>query len=325
MKNFARRLGLSLTLVLLAAVAVTWWQRQALYDWWRLRNYSPPPAIVALANADTMTDPARHLFYVNHPRLVSQLEAFRQHCPTSELTIVLGCYQPPQAGIYIYDVSDNRLTGIEEVTAAHEMLHGAYDRLSPREKRYIDDLLVEYAKNLTDQRIIDTIAAYRRSEPRDVINEMHSVFGTEAVDLPAALENYYKRYFVDRSKVVSLANGYEAEFSRRIDLIESYDAQLSDLKQSIKLQEQDLDAQLTQIQAERSRLQSLRASGQIEAYNAAVPAYNFQVNAYNQSVAKLRSDIERYNQLVIVRNQVANELRDLDQAIDTRLTTQPIQ
>jgi len=325
MTKFFRRLGVVLSLALFVAGGLALWQRQELYDWWRLRNYNPPRQIISLANTDGMNSTARRIFYVNHPRLDQNIEVFHQRCPSSEKTIVLGCYHSPQAGIYIYDVTDNRLKGVEEITAAHEMLHAAYDRLGTKDKNYINGLLNEYAANLENQRLISTIDAYRQTEPTEVVNEMHSIFGTEAADLPVALENYYKRYFNDRASLVNLAKSYEQEFTQRTSQIEAYDKQLAELKQTISVAEQDLDSQQAEIQTERTKLENLRASGQVADYNAAVPGFNARINAYNQSIARLQRDIASYNQLVIARNQVANELRELTKAIDTRLTTQPVQ
>ena len=36
---------------------------------------------------------------------------------------------------YIYNVNDERLNGLKEVTAAHEMLHAAYERLPESDKK----------------------------------------------------------------------------------------------------------------------------------------------------------------------------------------------
>src|SRR5262249_5858448 len=100
--------------------------RQGIADWWRLRGYHAPPAISAFVADDRMTGKARDLFYLNRPQLLADVAAFRQSCPLDEESIVLGCYQGGQRGIAIFAVHDPRLDGVEQVTAAHEMLHAAY-------------------------------------------------------------------------------------------------------------------------------------------------------------------------------------------------------
>lgn len=319
-------LSVALAVLILASPFLVWGKQQAIADWWKLRGYTPPTTVVSLANSDTMTAEARHVLYVNHPQLVTDSANFRQDCTVSEQTIVLGCYHSSQDGIYIFSVKDTRLSGVEQVTIAHEMLHAAYDRLSSSERERIDGLLNDYfTHDLHDQRILDTINSYKKTEPKDITNEMHSVFGTEISNLPKSLENYYNQYFTQRSAVVSFALSYENEFTSRIAQINSYDVQLSALKSQKNTEEQNLNTQFAQLNSDRARLDSLKSSGQFEAYNAGVASFNSEVAAYNQGVEKLQSDITEYNNLVNTRNSVANDLRSLDNAIDTRLTTQSAQ
>jgi len=323
MRGVRQTILLLLTIALLAAPFLVWWNAQALTDWWQLRDYTAPSTVAALATQDTMTAYARHVFYVNHPDIESNPGQFQKDCNESEKTIILGCYHPDQNGIFVYDVTDARLSGVEQVTAAHEMLHAAYDRLSSKERNYVDGLLQDYYNNhLTDQRIIDTINSYKQTEPNDVVNEMHSVFGTEVADLPAPLETYYKRYFDNRQAVTGFADNYENEFTTREDQIKVLKSQLDQLKASIQSQEADLDSQLKQINTDRTKLDSERSSGQIAAYNAGVVSFNQEVNSYNNSVETLRNSINQYNQLVGQYNAVAKELASLAQSIDSRVQTQ---
>jgi len=315
-----------LTLALLAAPFLVWWKAQALADWWQLRDYAAPAAVSSLASQDTMTAYARHVFYVNHPDIESNPAQFQQDCNESEKTIILGCYHSDQNGIFVYDVTDPRLSGVEQVTAAHEMLHAAYDRLSSKDRDRVDGLLEDFYKNqLTDQRIIDTINSYKQTEPNDVVNEMHSVFGTEVANLPVPLESYYKQYFTNRQAVTHFADSYENEFTTRESQIKSLKSQLDQLKTSIQSQEADLDGQLRQINTDRAKLDSLRSSGQITEYNASVSGFNQEVNSYNNSVETLHGTVSQYNQLVSQYNSVAKELANLAKSIDSRVQTQATQ
>jgi hypothetical protein len=326
MTAFKRALGYVLLLALLAFPVLIYFNAQALTDWVQLRGYTPPPAVSVLADQDTMTSYSRHVFYVNHPNLETSAAQFRTDCNESEQTIVLGCYRSNQRGIFIYGVNDPRLAGVQQVTAAHEMLHAAYDRLGSKEKKSIDNQLMDYYDNqLTDQRIKDTINDYKQTEPNDLVDEMHSIFGTEITSLPAPLESYYAKYFTDRQAVTKYAAAYQEEFTSRENQIKTDDAQLAALKSQINDQEDSLQSQTAKIDADRSRLDSERRSGNIGAYNAGVAPFNAEVNAYNAGVQRLRADIDAYNQLVNARNAIAQELTSLDQAIDTRLLPQNAQ
>ncbi|HSX18023.1 MAG TPA: hypothetical protein VLE51_01550 [Candidatus Saccharimonadales bacterium] len=326
MKFFRGLLSVVIPLAILGVLLLGLRNFQAVNDWLKLRNYSPPSIIAKLATEDQMTEKAKHIFYVNHPQLVSNTAAFRTDCTVTEQTIVLGCYHGNQDGIFIYNVQDARLNGVLEVTAAHEMLHGAYDRLNSKDRNSVDQMLNDYyAHDLHDQRILDTIKSYQKTEPNDVVNEMHSVFGTEAGSLPPKLENYYQRYFANRSAVVTFANSYEDEFTSRIAKINVYEQQLNLLKQKIDAEKTGLAAQVSQIEADRRRLESLRSSGQISQYNSSVASFNTEVDAYNKGVSELKSDITQYNNLVVVHNQLATELRSLYSSLDTSLSPQTAQ
>lgn len=313
-------LAFILTLAFIALPFAAFWQRQAIYDWLKLRNYSPPAAVASLATATAMNSQARHIFYVNHPELIGDSDTFRNDCTSTEQTIILGCYHPPQLGIFVYDVHDERLNGIEEVTAAHEMLHAAYDRLKGSERDKINKLLNDFYKNeLKDQRILETIDSYKKTEPQDLINEMHSIFGTEIATLPAPLEDYYKRYFSNRQAVVAFSQKYETEFTSRAAKASQIEKQLNSLKAKISAEEANLRAQLAKINSDQARLESLRNSGRIEEYNAGVGPYNAEVDTYNAGVAQYKRDVDTYNALLDQYNAIAGELKQLYGAIDTRL------
>lgn len=320
-----RLLGLGLLIGLLGVLAALIINKQAIHDWWRLRGYQPPSAIQRLADQITMTDEAKHLFYLNQPQLLSSVESFREQCPNSQEHVVLGCYHSNQGGIYIYNVKSPDLQGISQVTAAHEDLHAAYDRLSDKDRKYVDGLLRDYYDHgLQDERVKNVIDLYRKTEPNDLLNEMHSIFGTEIAQLPAPLEAYYKRYFKSRAAVVAYQKRYEQAFTARQQVLQADDRQLAAMKTQIDARQAQLVVRLAQLQAAKSQLDNLLAAGQNGAYNAGISDYNTQVNNYNAELASLRAYIENYNDLVTARNAVAEELEALNQAQDTRLRPEAV-
>lgn len=307
---------------MLAAIFFGVSKATAIEDWFRLRNYSPPAAIAKFSNEVAMTPYATHVFYVTHPKIETNLQLFSQECTVREQSIVLGCYRgglSADSNLFIRLINDDRLNGVEEVTAAHEMLHASYDRLNSKDKSKVDAMLVDFYNNdLKDQRVLDTINAYKKSEPNDVVNEMHSVFGTEIANLPAPLETYYKKYFTDRSKVTAFAANYEGEFTNRTAKIQTDDLILANQKARIQDEESSLGQQLSNLQSERINVENSNSQSAVNNYNA-------QVNAYNAGVRRLQVDIAAYNQLVAERNSIAEELQSLQSSLDTRLTTQSSQ
>ncbi len=314
MKTTVRRIAsLLFSLGLLAAVLLVWTQRTALYDWWRLRNYTAPAQVVKLATDTAMTPSARHLFYVNHPTIEQDKVSFNQDCANRgrEQTIVLGCYHDHELGIYLYDVTDPQLAGVEEVTAAHETLHAAYERLSPADKKHINQLLNQAYANVSDQRIRDNIDNYRK-QGADIINELHSILGTEVHSLPPELEQYYQRYFTDRAAIVAASERYEGAFTSLKDQAQRIGDELQQLKSTITSLEQSLAQQQASLEADRA---NVKTQDQAYAFNARVRAYNDQVAYINQLVSRYNSLRDQYNQLAVQQQQ-------LFQSIDSRPTVQ---
>lgn len=310
-------------LLVVTAVVGAVLDKQNIVDWWRLRGYQPPVAITTLASQDTMTPYALKVFEVNHPQIENKT-TFNVECPNDggEQTIVLGCYHSNQDGIFLLSVDDPLLNGVQQVTAAHEMLHAAYDRLSTSERNYVDGMLLNYFNHdLHDPRILATMAAYKKTEPNAVVNEMHSVFGTEIANLPAPLEQYYTRYFTDRQQITNYAAMYETEFTTRQNTVTTDDSQLTTMKNQINSLETKLGSDLSAVSATQDQLNDLKSGNNIPAYNAAIPGYNQQVNSYNAEVDQLKTLIANYNTLVATRNSVALEEDQLSNELNSSVTT----
>ena len=305
--------------VVLAALGFAAADKQNIEDWWRLRTYHAPAAVVQLADQDTMTPYARKVFYVNQPA-IDDKTSFAKVCESGsskEQTIVLGCYHGSQNGIYVLSVDDPRLSGVEQVTAAHEVLHAAYDRLNESDKAQINRQLLDYYHNdLHDQRILSTIDAYKKSEPNDVVNEMHSIFGTEIASLPPGLEQYYQRYFTNRQQVAAFAAQYQSAFTSRQAALSQLESQLDALKQQIESIDADLKSQKADIESRQAQLESERTSGNIAAYNAGVAAYNSSLDAYNAEVNNLRGLVNQFNGLVNQHNALVLEQSQLRDELD---------
>ncbi len=214
---------------------------QAITDYFRLRDYDPPQRIEQLADKTTMLESTRRIFYINHPKLSDKAE-FNGECRTTEESIILGCYVANR-GIFLLDVKEPKLNGVVEVTAAHETLHAQYERLNSKEREKIDRLTSEFfEKNVSSERLKKTIENYRKKDSSIVPNELHSILGTEVRDLSPELEEYYKRYFSDRKKIVEFSEQYEQAFLDLEQQANSIESQLSSLKTQIDTNRGQIDA-----------------------------------------------------------------------------------
>lgn len=228
--------------------------RQTLWDAFNYYTYAPPAAIGSIAERSRLSDKGEYLFYATRPSLLSR-EPFNDACRSVavEKTAILGCYTGIR--IYLFDIENNQLDGIEEVTAAHEMLHAAYERLPNKERNRVNKLLQAQPLGKDTSRVNELMAEYAKSEPGQHFNELHSIIGSEVRDLTPELENYYSQYFTDRSSLVTLAESYQSVFD------------------ALRLQQNEL-------------AQSL--NGLADAIDAAT-------DAYRRSQALLSADIEQFN------------------------------
>lgn len=315
-------------LLLIVAIGLGgWWvyfHHQDIVDWWRLQHYTPSAAVAQLANDDTMVGQGRNMFYASNPQIEDR-SAFNANCGASlnEQGSVLGCYT--RQNIYIFDVNDPRLPGVQQVTAAHETLHAAYERLDGATKARVDTLLqAELDKRTNDTDLQQAIALYNKTEPGELLNEMHSILGTEYSVLSPELEQYYQQYFSNRAKIVAYAKTYKSVFSASRARITMYQSRLDTLKQQIDSNTSQLNERIGEITTQSAQLEALRSSDP-KTYNQQVPGFNAKVVAYNQLAATTQNLINQYNAIVVqYKNEIALQT-DLTHSLDSKYQPVPTQ
>lgn len=204
-----RRRGLVVSLILLAAIGAGTYgvvaNRQALIDQWTVWNHEPNPTVQEYIERAQLSDHGEFLLLASTPEIADGDE-FNAVCGNQEEgSGVLGCYTSRDKKVTLFDVTDPQLDGIEEVVAAHEMLHAAWDRLSKDRRAELTALLEkQYALLEGDAAFVERMEIYARTEPGQRANELHSIIGTEIGDLLPELEQYYAQYFDDRAVIVQL-------------------------------------------------------------------------------------------------------------------------
>ena len=292
-------LSLVLVLVSAALALVLVLNRQVIIDQLVVWQYKPPQEIAAFADRTAMSNRGEFLFYASQPA-VEGTQVFNDKCARIEQgSAILGCYDG--RNIYIYDVKNTKLNGIREVTAAHEMLHAAYLRLSDGERTNVDKLVeAEYTKLSSNREFAERMAFYARTEPGERDNELHSIIGTEVASISPELEQHYKAYFSDRSKVVALHTQYASVFfelqTRSQELIAELDT-LADLIEAASIQYNQAKAQLNvDIQTFNNRASNGGFSSQAQ-FNNERAALVTRVEILESERSDINSDRDRYNDL----------------------------
>jgi uncharacterized coiled-coil DUF342 family protein len=305
-----------LTIGIAAGLIYAFINHQAIIDEWRLRGYDPPKEIVRLADRTTMNDDTRRLFYVNRPAIEDK-ERFRQSCENIESDMLLGCYAPNK-GIFLLRVDDKRLDGVHEVTAAHEVLHAIYDRLSADERRSVDKMTQAALKEVTNERILETVEEYRKDDSHSVPNELHSILGTSVRHLSEDLEAHYSRYFKNRQKIVDYLDSYQNEFISREKRAKNLRGQLHNLNSQISNASQQLESMRADLDSQHQSLEAKRDDTDQEVFNSEVREYNSNVKEFTSLVDYHNELVRQYNSLRDEHNALVVEEKELIKAIDSR-------
>jgi hypothetical protein len=293
---------------------------QDLEDWSRLLTYQPPPEVSRLAATTMMTDIGRRLFYVNQPTIEATKSSLNL-CKSSEHTIVLGCYVPSK-GIFLQAVTDPRLQGVMEVTAAHEMLHVVYQRMSIFEQSQINKQLQAVLNRLDNPRIRKIVKTYRDQDSRSVDNELHSILGTEVQNLSPELEAHYQIYFTNRSAIVALSEQYEGRFTALRDKAKTLSQQLSMQNSALEQLSERVKQESKQVEIEGSTIQTAIVANPQTDYSTRVATFNERVRNYNRLVGQLKEQTASYNRLVTERNSITLEEKSLFESLENKSTRQ---
>lgn len=314
----ARIMTFLVTIILLSGLVVAFINRFWIYDQIMISRFPPSAAAQQLASATTMTPAAMTMFYGARSDL-ADADNFKQHCSGEEArTIILGCYVTGQ--IYILNVNDERIRDVEEVTAAHEMLHVVYERLDDGEREKLNALLETAYQHVKDPRLEELMASYAESEPTEHYNELHSILGTEYDNLGPGLEAHYAEFLQSRATVTAMAHSYQAVFDNLKQQQETLIKELQQLAQLIDRQTQSYNDELAAFNADVDDF-NVRASAGNGSYSELTRERN-QLIAQQERLENLRANIlqqrdeyerkrEQYNQLVVTSESLQSSLKGL--------------
>lgn len=321
-----RIISLIVMVICIVAAAYLLLNRQQVIDQVSVWQYQPSAEIVSLADRSGMSDTGKFYFYASHP-VIETAQSFNQHCNKQQetTTAILGCYDGQT--IYVYDVTDPRLDGIQEVTAAHEMLHAAYNRLDATTKQQVNAMLeAEYQTLKNNKDFAQRMAFYAQSEPGQRDNELHSVIGTEVGTLSPDLENYYKRYFSDRKLVISLHDQYMSVFNQLQQQGDSLSTQMTQLANTIEQQTQSYNTQVAELNGEIAAFNQKASSGGFttqDQFNSARAVLVDKSNSLETLRQDINNEIGQYNTLRSQLQVVNSQSQALNQSINSTLAPAP--
>lgn len=231
-------------LVILAVIAVIIFLNRAwFYDWYRGITYRPVAEMAAIRDKLDLTGRGEFLFNAAQPELNTATE-FNGNCRQDESEVaVLGCYTT--GNIYIYNITDDKLDGIRELTTAHELLHVVWARMSEDEKAALVEPLTRTFE--ANQSLLEEeIDQYDISERQE---ELYVRAGTEIKDLPVVLEKHFAEIFEDQDKIVDFYESY-------IEVFREIKAQMERLMSEMEVLRDEINAKTAEYEAEVGLLEA---------------------------------------------------------------------
>lgn len=305
-------LCLSMAILIIAGVLVAL-NFQSIADTFSSFGYTPSEGIKQIGSSLDLTGDGNRIFLASRPAL-NTADEFNKSCDAHEENAsVLGCFVGRE--IHIYNIESEQLAGIKESTAAHELLHAVWSRLSQDEKNTLTkELEAVYTDAKHNAQLEEDLKTYGAAER---VDELHSRVGTEIKDLPSSLEEHYAKYFKDQDKIVSFYNSYIAPFNELKQQITTLSSELTALKEQIDSKTSEYESRANALNntisefnncantldcfTDRATFNARRAGlvAEQEVVNSLyqevdnmIKEYNAKVNSYNDNVLKTR-DLEK--------------------------------
>ena len=296
--------------VIVASALWVIFNRQHVLDTATNWTYEPTVSITTIVERTDLTDKGKFMFYATKPEVLER-DAFNNECPRQEAgSPILGCYTANDR-IYMYNVTDEKLDGMKEVTAAHEILHAVWYRSSNEEQERLGTLLKEAYQRIDDDALTARMDYYERTEPGEFVNELHSILGTETANLGDELETYFGQFY-NREKVLALHNNYSQRYYQLSQRADTLFAEMEKLSKSIDDSSKEYNAALTAY------------SEDVETFNSRANAGGFESNsqfyteraALTQRSNQLESDRQVINALIATYNTYYEEYQKIGEQLE---------
>jgi hypothetical protein len=294
-------------------VALIWIFRIELTDQLSAWGFEPTAATAEVRANLNLTSSADLIYRATHTS-VADREVFAASCPRqSDSTAVLGCYTDDK--IFVFDVRHEELSGIREVTLAHELLHAVYARLSDSDRnRLKTSLMASYEAHRAD--LDDNLSNYDESQ---LLDELHSRLATEVSDLPDDLESHYAHFFNDRQAIVSLFNQYNGFLTKLRAHLSDLEQQIAELATAINTQTSEYQSGAATLSRKIDEFNSCADTtgcfSSQSAFNSARSALVAEQQRLDALYDVLTAKINQHNSLVEEYNSAAITLRSLNDAM----------
>ncbi len=311
-----------LTCLLLVALIVggvfAYLNRQQINDHFAAQRFEPTAQIETLTTDLHLTEAGHRIFWASAPTLDAS-QNFNQQCANvdhSEDGHILGCYTSGR--IHLFQITDERLDGIVEVTAAHELLHAAFARIGDGERssltRKLNALYDELAPE--NPELKERMSVYSGLSKTAFANELHSVLGTEQRELPEWLERHYATWFKDRGAILDHFDNYHTVFNQLKQRASELETEMASLRSDVEARSAAYDAAVEQFNSEWA---AFVARNDAFEFSSDPDEFYSRRDALGAEMRSLNADIDRYEQMRTELLELSELNHELEQQLDSAL------
>ena len=301
-------------LILIVVIFTIITNYQTVSDFLRGMFYTPSSEMIQVREDLNLTPKGELIFNASRPEFNNE-ENFNENCYSfDENEAILGCYRDQR--IFVYKITAPELSGILELTTAHELLHAVYERMSIKEKNELRSLLEKvYQENLATLK--EEIDIYNIDKQ---LEEIYVRAGTEIKDLPEELEKHYAEVFNDQDKITTFYESYIKVFREIEAEIKALEAEMATLNAQIDAKSAEYENGVIDLNREIDGFNNcantagcfnsdyefyVRRSELVGRQNWLQALYDeieILINQYNFNVAKYNNNVIRNNNLQNIIN-----------------------
>lgn len=264
-------------------------------------SYHPSSEMSEIRDKLQLTGTGARIFNASLPELMEKAE-FNYNCREIENeSAILGCYTNDK--IYIYNIVDEELPGIRELTSAHELLHAVYRRMSESERGKWNDILTKVYED--NQKILgEEIEIYDENERME---ELYVRAGTEVKNLPEELERHYAEIFENQDGIVDFYESYIAVFRKIEQKMDELLEKAKNLEADINSKTADYEKRAEKLNADVAKFNE--CAGTMNCFASSAAFYNERAglvaeqNALTALYDEINEMISKYNTLVTEYNE----------------------
>ncbi len=297
-------------------------QSTTVQDWWRARDYREEGVVAEIERDLELTEKGQRIYRATLPVVEAQAD-FNEHCDSHEVEVsLLGCYTGGR--IYVYEITQEQLKDSNKVTAAHELLHAVWMRMSDSEKKEVKEWL-EQVRSQHAEWAEDELGLYD-DEAR--AEELYARAGTKLSELPAELEQHYAKYFQNRAKIVEYYENYQAPFNELKAKNAQLEVEILRVKQEIDQEKLDYTNETERVRQVIAEFNDCANSegcfGSDAEFQARRAAVEQERTALEQTRETLNKKIEENNQRIDEYTQNQAMLGELSEAMNSNIVKETI-